>query len=434
MRYASMLALAVCLSLPAQAQEAPVDPFTQMLADVYANHPRIKVERESLEILDARVIQATADFLPTANASYSKGRERQRLVEGTDMQYNDSHMKRLDVRQPLFQGARQISNNQAARREYKAGEARLASVEQQVLMESIRAYAELVYRRQALDIIRRNERALAEQAEGTRIRRENNDTTRTDEAQSGSRHAHARARVRQAEAELARAEAGFERVTTLSPASVPATLHEQEFPLPKTLEEARAQALVANPDIIAAGFSEEAADKRIGVEVSRLAPDVGIEGTMIRSEGGSQTGLSMFDNDEVRLNVRIPIFQGGAEYGRISEARHSYRRARNNALDTRQEVLRDVTSVWNDYQLSGAVLQAAKEAAAAAEEASGGMRIEQREGQRSVLDTLDTEQDMLNRELDYAQALRDRFIARYELLATLGQLTTRAVPGRNTAS
>jgi outer membrane protein len=334
-------------------------------------------------------------------------------------------VKRLDLRQPILQGTRLWNNRNAARADYKAGLAHLQGIEQQILLSAITAYAELTYRRIALSYTKQSAQALGKEKEGARYRHSLKDLTLTDLAQAESRFANARAQVNEAEINLAHAEAEFVHAIGQPPPTLPPRLLPFSLQLPPTLEAAEEQALTIHPEVIAASFSEKAASERVRAEVSSLLPDVGIEGSMVRSKGGSATGFPLYDNDEIRLSVRIPIFQGGAEYGRIGEARHTRARARYELDDRRQEILKEVDSVWSDYERAGEIVEAAQAAEEAAEAASRGMHEEQRGGQRSVIDTLDTEQELLNRQIDFARAQRDRFIAGYRLLAALGQLTVR---------
>ena len=425
--FLSWLILPGCIfsCLPVQAADVrPPDAFTSALVHAYLDNPRLKAEREALGILDARVDQANAAFFPVINANYNRGRERQRLAD-VPWEYGATDVKRLDLRQPLLQGTRLWNNRQAARADYKAGLAHLQGIEQQVLLSAITAYAELTYRRLALTYTQQSAQALGKEREGARYRHALKDLTLTDLAQAESRFANARAQVNEAQINLAHAEAEFIHAIGQPPPALPTHLPPFSLQLPPTRESAEVQALSAHPEVIAATFSAKAASERVNAEVSSLLPDVGIEGSMVRSKGGSVTGFPLYDNDEIRLAVRIPIFQGGAEYGRIGEARHTRARARYELDDRRQEILKEVDSVWSDYERAGEIVEAAQAAKEAAEAASRGMREEQRGGQRSVIDTLDTEQELLNRQIDFARAQRDHFIAGYRLLAALGQLTVQ---------
>ena len=56
-----------------------------------------------------------------------------------------------------------------------------------------------------------------------------------------------------------------------------------------------------------------------------------------------------------------------------------------------------------------------------------GVRQEADVGSRTILDVLDAEQELLDARVNNARAVRDRVVAAYNLLATVGQLTAQSL-------
>jgi len=74
------------------------------------------------------------------------------------------------------------------------------------------------------------------------------------------------------------------------------------------------------------------------------------------------------------------------------------------------------------FQIEGASAQVQ-----AAEIALNGVREEARVGQRTTLDVLNAQQELLNARVAQVTAQRDRVVASYSLLSATGQLSARSL-------
>jgi len=126
----------LCLSLLPVAAQA--DTFADALRATYENNPQIKAQRESLQAVDESVSQANSGFLPTANGTWDYGRQRSDFG-GAGWNYNNANTKQLRVEQPLFKGGSTIAKVNSARQRVKAGQEQLDAVEQNVLLDAIKA-------------------------------------------------------------------------------------------------------------------------------------------------------------------------------------------------------------------------------------------------------------------------------------------------------
>jgi outer membrane protein len=74
-----------------------------------------------------------------------------------------------------------------------------------------------------------------------------------------------------------------------------------------------------------------------------------------------------------------------------------------------------------------AQIQAAQAQIDAAETALSGVREEARVGQRTTLDVLNAQQELLNARVNLITAQRDRVVASYSLVNAMGRLNSRAL-------
>ena len=86
-------------------------------------------------------------------------------------------------------------------------------------------------------------------------------------------------------------------------------------------------------------------------------------------------------------------------------------------------MLEEAAQVWEAYQTALAQVHARQKVVDAASVALDGMQRESREGTRSILDVLDTEQDFLNAQQALIQAQYNSVVSRFGILRVMGYLT-----------
>lgn len=396
-----------------------VSGLNEALESTYLSNPRIKAQRKLFENTGEGYNQALSGWLPTLSLNYNKGRRRNRL-DG-DFTYFDLEDKQFNLDQPIFRGGETLYAMHQAEHNSEASAAQLISVTQEVLNQSITAYLDVVRDRLILDLSRDNEEVLKSQLASSEDRFSVGEATRTDVSQSQARLSRARSDAIQASGNVTIAEAAFERLIGSQPAK--SIAYPDSFPdIPATLDEAVDIAQKSNPRIIAADFTEEAADDAVSVTKARLLPDVTLRGAVSRAEGSGFTGVN-FDTDSLLLNVNVPLYQGGAQYSRVREAKTEKSRRRYELMETRNEVRQQTIQAWESYQTSNAVIDAQKDAITAAEVALDGVKQEQLYGSRTVLDVLDAEQELFVARINLMRSERNRMVSWYGLLAVLGQLS-----------
>lgn len=399
------------------------DEFIAALSHVYATQPQLKAQREAQKALDETVAQAISGFRPEIIAGYDVSRDR---TTGDDdrWEYENSHQKTLTVEQPLFSGGGTFANFQTARERIRAGRAQLTAVEQQVLFAAVVAYTDVVEKQSVLEVNQNNVDVLRKQLEATQARYEVGELTRTDVAQSQARLAIAMTGERQALGDLESSRATFRRVVGYDAPQQVALPPEPESLLPQHVEQAVEWSQVNEPTLLAARYLEEAADSAINQQVSTLLPSASVQATASRGNDPIP-GLGRGHNDSLRLNISIPLYQSGAEWSRLREARYLAQQAKFTMFDTRDSVVENATRAWQDYQTAKAVIASNEEAVKAAEEALEGIHQEALYGTRTILDLLDTEQEVFNAQLELVRARVAEKQQAYRLLAAVGRLTAR---------
>lgn len=400
--------------------------FRAALVNVYKHQPQLQAQRESLKATDEGVSQAISGFRPSAFAGYSYGRERSN-VNRTGWGYNNPSDKSLTVEQPVFNGGETLASYKSAKDRVKAGRAQLTALEQQVLFNAVVSYTDVVEKQSVLEENQNNVDVLTKQYEATKARFDVGELTKTDLAQSQARLSSAQASERQSLGDLESSRATFKRVVGYDP---PEQIALPPLPdaLPKDMGDSIDAAEANDPTLEAARHLEKAFGSDVDVRTAAIFPDVDVTGTMDRRNGGSGglgTGASRVSNDAVTLNLTIPLYQSGAEWSRIREAKDLAQQAKFSTMDTRDATVENATRAWQDYNTAKAVIVSNEQAVKAAEEALESIRQEALYGTRTILDVLNTEQDLFVARVGLVKAKVAEKQQAYHLLAAVGRLTAR---------
>jgi outer membrane protein len=90
-------------------------------------------------------------------------------------------------------------------------------------------------------------------------------------------------------------------------------------------------------------------------------------------------------------------------------------------------VRQSIVQAWGQLEAAKANIEATQAQVQAAEIALNGVREEARVGQRTTLDVLNAQQELVNARVALVSAQRDRVVASYTLLAAVGRLSPQVL-------
>lgn len=429
MKRSRLLATAVAVAFGLAAfpgARSHAQSLEEALAAAYTTNPQIQARRAQLRAVDQGVPLAKSGWRPQVSVQGETGWQTTTSDRGTGrfrtVDTNPSSIT-VSVTQPIFRGFRTEAQVDQAENTVMGERANLTAVEQQVLLDAVGAYLNVVRDTAVLDLNRNNEDVLTRQLEATRDRFRVGEITRTDVAQSEARLSGAHAETAEALASLETSRANFLRVVGREPQDLVSP--ESVDNLPISLDEAIERALANNPSILAAEYSWRAAQDEIRNQRGRLLPEVSVNGTYFK--GWEQSNLANAEQDtfSASLNVTVPIYQGGGVYASLREAKHRAGQRRLELDDARTQVREQVQQAWEQMVATQASIASLRDQIDAAEIALEGVRREAQVGARTVLDVLDAEQELLNARVNLVRAQRDELVASFNLLSAVGGMTAR---------
>jgi outer membrane protein len=121
--------------------------------------------------------------------------------------------------------------------------------------------------------------------------------------------------------------------------------------------------------------------------------------------------------------LNIPIYQGGGEYALIRQSKETLGQQQLSLDLVLRQTRASVVQYWAQVEATKGELKKATEQVAAAEAALNGMLKEIRVGERTTLDLLIVQQNLVNARTALITAQHDRVVSSYYLLATTGRLS-----------
>ena len=425
-RGARLLALAMGASL--LASPALADDLREALVSAYTSNPLLQGARAQQRAIDETVPIERADGLPGASASATHTevlKSSDSSGMGPDRAFNGA----VSLGVPVYSGGAVRNSVRAAKTRVEAGQADLRATESAVFSGVVAAYMDVMLNEAVVGLQRNQVRVLTTNLQATRDRYEIGDLTRTDVAQSQARLELARSDSRSAESNLIAARERYIQFVGKPPVALapPPPLPN----LPASAEDALAVALESNPDLIAARERSKAADFDINVAGSSRLPRVEVftSGTYTDYYGSMGTGPGVFDQSSkgatAGVRATIPLFQGGrpAALRRQAQARAAATMEQEIAVE--REVVAQVRAAFASWQAASDVIASTGTAVSAAELSLEGVRAENSVGNRTVLDILDAEQELLQARVRLETARRNAYVAGFSLLAAMGKAEAR---------
>lgn len=421
------LAIAACVMAggvaPVHAESLP-----SALVAAYQTNPTLNAERAKLRAIDEEISQARSNLRPSVSADLESGirkvnpNPKNKLIRpGGGTHHPEGYA--FSINQSLFRGLRTINAIREANATILAGRADLRTVEQTTLLDAVSAYMD-VLRDQAIVRLREgNVRVLTEQLKATKDRFEVGEVTKTDVAQAEARRSGSISELNLAQSNLKTSRASYERLIGRPPSNLiePAPI---DGLLPMSLPGALEVAKIENPTIISAEYTEEASRYAIKQIRGEMLPEVSVEATY---EKGLEPSVTLDDQSVTTVTgrVTVPLYSGGEPSSRLRQAIETNRQRLQEIDEARAQAQADVVAAWGRVMAARAQIESDQSQVRANKIALNGVREEEKVGQRTVLDVLDAEQELLDSQVDLVTTQRERVVASFTLLAAVGRLSVQ---------
>ncbi len=411
----------VCFSLLLYSPlEVRAQSFEDALKSAYLNNSTLNAERENMASIDERVPQAFSGFMPSATYNYTKAKDTTKYgSRAEDTTYPKTNG--VTITQPIFNGGSTVARVQSARNQVKSAREGLRNTEQNTLLDAVTAYMDVVRDQAIVELTKSNLDVLKKRLDMTQERFDVGELTKTDVAQANARYSSSVAENIRAQGNLESSKAFFEKVIKMPAGQLkkPTTLPI----VPSVFDEIINIAYDNNPQFKASFYLQKSADKDIYANAAELLPDVRVVARKSDQDGLNSFRGGSIDEESVTLDVSIPLYQSGAEYSRIRQAKRTAERRKYERDASIDQIRQTVTQSWERLNTAKASIKSIKEAIAAAEMALEGVKLEAEFGTRTTLDILDAQQELFRTQVELVRAEREEIVALFALKSAMGELS-----------
>ncbi len=401
-------------------------------------------------LLAARAGQrATDELLPQAKALYWRpqvtifGNAGQTLIDqdisktdtaqASESELTTDQQVGLSLELFLYRGGRTVAGIRNAEAQIDAGKFDLATTELDLLLSVVEAYAGVLLFGGEVDTYEQEVKDLEA------LLRELEDMFRT-RLVTIANVSLVKTYVSQAQVDVATAKASLGVSTAEFVAAVgmrPRDLESwPDLPLavPDSYDDALIAAVESNPSIKAALATVRADEAAVDELEGVLLPTISLYGNVSREWDKSRysgDGTFLYDEFDTEdtfsggVQLTMPIYEGGANYSFIREAKQTLSQSLLNLASQRTNVESGVLEYWSALEAARQGLADAKGGLTAANVAVDGALRQYREGTGTIQDLLTARDQRIDARIDYVTEEYSKLVAMANLFAVMGVLNAR---------
>ena len=431
MRFVCALAAGLGALVAAAPACLSAESIAQALSSAYLGNPTLNAERARQRATDELVPQALSGWRPTVTTQSQGGfqstyNRTASVVKASRKTTSTTEplSAQITLRQPIFSGFKTVEGTRQAEATVEAGKQQLLTTEQTVLLNGATAFMDVIRDRQIVVLRERSVSFFAEELKAANARFSVGEITRTDVAQARAALSFARAQLEVARANRAASTATFEQTI----GHVPGAL---EYPplsrqLPQSLKQALRIAGRVNPQILAAAYTQQAAEHNVDVVQGDLLPSLSFETQYLAEKNPSGFTKNTYQVQVLGV-LSIPIYQAGQVYSQVRQAKHVANQRRIQIIEAGRRVRAAVVQAWNNYVADGQTIASLKSQVSANQLALEGVKQEAQVGTRTTLDVLDAENTLTSSQINLVGAQHNQIVDAYQLIVSTGQMTAEAL-------
>ncbi len=404
------------------------NPLEVELNGLIANHPQIKSAEKNLEASRQQVGSALSEFLPTVTASGDIGYEEidnpSTRSSQADGDWNRTkNVAGVTVSQNLFNGFSNTSAVRTARLNKEIARIAVETTRQDLIMEGIEAYVDILRQRSLIELARENEATIQRQLklEDERVQRGSGITVDVLQAKS---------RLQLAKERRINFEGGLEDAISryMQTFDHPPNIDEMVDPfppmnlIPSELSAAVDIATARNPAIGNSGTSIEVARESRRLARAELFPTIDLEGAMNYEKHNSATIGTRRDYSVV-VSASWDLFTGFSSRYSRAKASYDYQATKDDYEFSLRKVVEQTKLAWQALLTARERLELLENAVNIATEVFGSRKKLREAGKETVINVLDAENEVNNAQTNFNSATYDERVAVYRLLRAMGQLS-----------
>jgi len=402
------------------------ETLTEVIQRTLETNPDVLITINNRRAIDQELKQAQAGYWPSVELTGAYGRERSdntstRSRTGGEMTLTRKELG-LTLSQMLFDGF--SVKHRVAQQHLLVNSAayRVKNTSENIALVTAELYLEIFRRQELLELTKNNVVVHQKMLEQIRILVEGGVGRKADIHQSASRLALAKSSLVNAQGNLRNAQINYQRVTGEFPKALTMPQWASvEAAVPKTVEIALDHALSNHPSLKVVHADREAAQSAHRQSKSAFMPRFSLELNV--NENENLDGIEG-ENDDINamFRMRYNLYRGGADKARRQETAERIGTAQEIIRRTQRVVEENLLLSWNSLVTIRARLDYLKRHVKSTEEVLQSYKEQFQLGQRSLLDMLDSENELFNARASLVTAQYTEILSIFQLLERMGSL------------
>lgn len=421
--------LSVAILLPTTVNSQSLE---QAVAFTLDTHPELRVAYTRFKVSEKQVDQAEAGYWPTLDLTGGIGYEytdspSTRRSSGDDTEELMRRELGLSLKQNLFSGFQTSSEIDRTSFATSAEQWRLHSVAEDIALQTTKVYVDLIKSEKLVGLSEKNLVAHEEIYEQIKLRTDSGFGSRADLSQINGRLAKAHSNLIAAKNNYLDSKVIFYSVIEQRPENLIIPFPDASL-LPQTEDQGLKTALENHPAIRATLNDINSARAQHESSRSTYYPNVTLElsanyNDNLDGEDGSNGDVSGENNDiQAMIRFSYNLFSGGKDQAYEKETAYKMSEANELNRNAYRQVKEGFILSWNAFEQLSLQKKYIKMHVIASKDTQSDYKEQFKIGQRSLLDLLDTENELFQARRDFLDAEFEEITAQYRILHAMGLL------------
>lgn len=421
-----ILATLVCLLLSTPAI-AGTDGKTTLKESVVAavkQHPQIKAMLYNRDAMSSNLSASLGRFFPsldfTADYGYQGYSSSTTRAQGKNEGMNTAADSTMTLTQPIFDGFNRLSDYEGSKYRLQSAEQRLYDNVESIALDAIRSHIDIVRVRKLVTLAGENITDHQKVLDSIVERVAGGAGSKADEMQARGRVARAETTLITYMGDLRTSEAQYARLTGVMPGPLTTVDYHPEF-ANGTLDTMLDKAVANNPKIKIYMAELEASKQDKDVTNSTYLPSLDLKLSSRNTDelDGSETFIQ---DNRAMVAFNWNLFNGTSDYHDLQAAKSRVKESEATLQDSVDDLTRQVMTAWADYQTAVQSIAKHQEALRYSMESRDMYLMQFNVGQRSLLDVLDSINEVFSNSVLLETAQSNRDFSMYKFLALQGEL------------
>lgn len=397
------------------------DDLTNALEKTYDLNPKLKSERLKLFEFDELMPQAISELRPKIEGYYEKGKVDSAISgsnfisEGIRTETNAG----IKLTQKIFNGGKNFYNISIAKNKILSQRFKLKNFEQTLFLDVVKIYSEYVTKKSEVKLNKKNEEFLKKQFLQVKDQFDIGEVTLTDVSIAEARLLLSESRLSQSESDLISIESKYESIVGIKPVNPELFFNFKK--IEPSLDLFIELCIKNNPEIQSINFLIRSLEKHIKSLYASKLPSIKLE-----AEARKNRGYFKADSEREVMTafarIDIPLYQSGFAASKIRESKKELRSLKEAKISAINDLKTKIITSWSNFESCDFKIKAYLNQIEANKKFLEGLKQEFFLGERTILDILDAEQELLESEFNLVKSYEEKFNTFFELLFFSGDL------------